>query len=71
MIDRLRDERFNIFYTAAYLDLLRDVAPSGSDWPTIYGTEFSSEVGEHNGYPHFISGFTQAMNAYQYLDDER
>jgi len=65
---RLRDEHWNIFYVAAYMNRLREAAPPGSSWPTVYGVIFDPAVRSYNSNPEFIQSFAVSQAYYSYLD---
>lgn len=65
--ERLRDEQMNLFYTSAYLDLLREHHGPGASWATVYGTRTS--VGEYNVDPDFVRMFQASRSYFSYFDD--
>jgi hypothetical protein len=70
IIGRLRDEGWNIVYVTAYQSRLRETAPDGASWETVYGTEFDAAVGEYDADPKSIAGFVASKSYYSYLDYE-
>lgn len=68
LVGRLRDENWNIMYVAAYMNKLREAAPPGASWETIYGTVFNTSLGSYNSTPKFVHDFEASRFFYYSLD---
>jgi hypothetical protein len=55
-------------YAAAYMDTLRDNAPTGTSWARIYGHVFDKEIGSYNANEWFVRSFEAGRQYYGYLD---
>jgi hypothetical protein len=63
IIGRLLDDQLNIHHSTAYLAALRDVAPPGTDWVTIYHREFT-DLGSYNPDLEYASAFNAGLSYY-------